>query len=89
MRVVHANVIDITSQFMGNTYRVSYTSDGQAHHKHYQALDTDTAASMFLAAASHKHIVVDNQQISVTRVNVDSTSCDGACVCNCHDRRYE
>ena len=81
------------THFMSNVYRVSYTTDGLAHHKHYTALNEETAISMFLAGAAHKHTDVDRDNITVQRVDVDQTSecCGGSCGCDHsqHDRRYE
>ena len=66
---------------MNNMYRVDYNTDGLAHHKYYTALDEQTAISMFLAGAEHKHIsnVTD---VKATEVSVEeSVTCcgDGSC----------
>lgn len=85
--------------FMSNIYRIDYITGGENHHKHYQALDEETAISMFLAGASHKHTDLDSEQVTATQVEqgdlqqVVDYCTDVGCACGGEphmcDRRYE
>lgn len=61
-------------------YRVDYNTDGLAHHKYYTALDEQTAISMFLAGAEHKHISnITHVRAAVVIVEESATCCGADC----------
>lgn len=67
---------------MSNIYRVNYFTGGEYHNRHYQALDEETAISMFLADTSIDHTDIDSDQITAIPETELGNCCGGNCGCD-------
>ena len=68
---------------MSNTYKIDYTTNSVHHHRFYNALNEDTALSMFLTEADTHHTDIDTGSLVVECCNIPREG--DSCECECHE----
>jgi len=68
---------------VSKTYKIDYTSDSIHHRRFYNALNEDTARSMFLTDADIHHTDVDDESLLVEECCAHPVIDE--CECECHE----